>query len=66
MESFQSFILTNSGSKIAIKTNFFRIDYAEKTIFYKLENSEIEKKISFKDFDFILIGKNKFKTFKIK
>ncbi|HEU4790117.1 MAG TPA: hypothetical protein VFS71_10555 [Flavobacterium sp.] len=65
MESFQSFILTNSGSKIAIKTNFFRIDYVEKTVFYKLENSEIEKKISFKDFDFILIGKNKFKTFKL-
>jgi hypothetical protein len=65
MESLQSFILTNSGSKIAIKTNFFRIDYVEKTIFYKLENSEIEKNISFKDFDFILIGKNKFKTFKL-
>jgi hypothetical protein len=65
IESFQSFILTNSGSKIAIRTNFFRIDYDEKTVFYKLENSELEKTISFKDFDFILIGKNKFKTFKL-
>lgn len=65
MGSFQSFIITNTGSKIVIKTNFFRIDYSEKTVFYKLESSEVEKKISFKDFDFILIGKNKFKIFKL-
>src|SRR6187402_3030310 len=64
-ESLQSFILTNTGTKIIIKTNFFRIDSFEKTVFYKLENSEVERKISFKDFDYILVGKNKFKTFKL-
>src|SRR6478609_908688 len=65
MESFQSFILKNEGTKISINPNFFRIDYVEKTVFYKLENSEAERKISFKDFDYILIGKNKFKTFRL-
>jgi hypothetical protein len=65
MESYESFILTNSGAKINIKPNFFRIDSSEKIIFYKLSNSEAEIKMSFKDFDYILIGKNKFKTFKL-
>src|SRR6187431_577197 len=65
MESFQNFILTNHGSKIDIKPNFFRIDYVEKKIFYKLTSSDVESKMSFKDFDFILIGKNKFKTYKL-
>jgi hypothetical protein len=65
MESFQNFIQTNNGSKIDIKPNFFQVDYAEKTIIYKLSNSEVENKMKFKDFDFILIGKNKFKTYKL-
>jgi hypothetical protein len=64
-ESFQSFILKKEGAKININPNFFRIDSAEKTVFYKLENSEVERKMSFKDFDYILIGKNKFKTFRL-
>ena len=65
MESSSSFILTNNGSKISVKPNFFRIDYAEKTIIFKLSNSEVESTLSFKDFDYILIGKNKFKTYKL-
>jgi len=48
-----------------IRTNFFRIDYVEKIVFYKLSNSEAENKMSFKDFDYIIIGKNKFKTLKL-
>ena len=54
----QSFIFKNGGTKVSINPNYFRIDSAEKTVFYKLENSEAEKKISFKDFDFIIIDKN--------
>lgn len=65
MESFQNFILTKGGIKITIKANFFRIDSYEKIIFYKLSNSDTESKMSFKDFDYIVIGKNKFKTFKL-
>lgn len=65
MPIFESFILTNDGSKINIKTNFFRIDNAEKIVIYKLPNSEVESKIKFKDFDYIHIGTNKFKTYKL-
>lgn len=65
MGSFENFILTNSGSKIDIKPNFFRVDYAEKIVFYKSANSEVETKIKFKDFDFIRFGKNKFKIYKL-
>jgi hypothetical protein len=61
----ESFILTNDGSKITIKNNFFRIDNAEKIVFYKLSNSEAESKIKFKDFNYIHIGTNKFKTYKL-
>lgn len=61
----ESFILTNDGSKINIKSNFFRIDNTEKIVFYKLPNSDIESKIKFKDFDYIHIGTNKFKTYKL-
>jgi hypothetical protein len=64
-EPFQNFILTNSGSKIIIKPNFFRIDSSEKVIYYKVSTSEVESRMSFKDFDYILIGKNKFKTYKL-
>ncbi|REG98111.1 hypothetical protein [Flavobacterium aquicola] len=61
----ESFILTNDGSKINIKTNFFRIDNAEKIVFYKLPNSDAESRIKFKDFDYIHIGSSKFKTYKL-
>ena len=61
----ESFILTNDGSKINIKTNFFRIDNIEKVAFYKLPNSETENKIKFKDFNYIQLGTNKFKTYKL-
>ena len=61
----ESFILTNDGSKISIKPNFFRIDTTDKIVFYKLSNSDIESKIKFKDFDCIQIGTNKFKTYKL-
>ncbi|KAF2336479.1 hypothetical protein [Flavobacterium daemonense] len=64
-ESFDSYILKKEGTKISINPSFFRIDSNEKFVFYKLENSDVEKKISFKDFDYILIGKIKFKTFKL-
>jgi hypothetical protein len=65
MPCFESFILTNDGSKINIKTNFFRIDNTEKIVFYKLPNSDVESKIKFKDFDYVHIGTNKFKTYKL-
>ncbi|MGQ7945398.1 hypothetical protein [Flavobacterium sp. WC2509] len=61
----ESFILTNNGSKINIKTNFFRIDTTEKIVFYKLPNSDVENKIKFKDFDYVHIGTTKFKTYKL-
>jgi hypothetical protein len=61
----ESYILTNDGSKINIRTNFFRIDNTEKMVFYKLSNSDTESKIKFKDFDYIHIGSTKFKTYKL-
>ena len=61
----ENFILTNDGSKINIKANFFRIDNNEKIVFYKLANSDVESKIKFKDFDYIHIGTNKFKIYKL-
>jgi hypothetical protein len=64
-ETPQSFILTNTGQKINIKPNFFRIDSTERIIFYKLFNSETEIKMSFKELNYILIGKNKFQTYKL-
>jgi hypothetical protein len=64
MDSLQSFIVTNNGAKIGIKANFFRIDYSEKVIYYKLSAAETVIKMSFNDFDYILLGKNKFKTFR--
>jgi hypothetical protein len=65
MESLQSFIVTKNGAKIGIRANFFRIDYIEKSIYYKLATSETASKMNFSDFDYILLGKNKFKTFKL-
>ena len=65
MPFFESFILTNDGLKINIKPNFFRIDNIEKIVFYKLQNSDVESKIKFKDFDYIHLGPNKFKTYKL-
>jgi hypothetical protein len=65
MPIFESFILTNDGLKINIKTNFFRIDTTDKIVFYKLPNSDVESKIKFKDFNYINIGTNKFKTYKL-
>lgn len=65
MTLFENFIIANDGSKINIKPNFFRIDSNEKTIFYKLLNSDVESKMKFKDLDYIIIGKNKFKTYKL-
>ncbi|HSD08559.1 hypothetical protein [Flavobacterium sp.] len=65
MSIVESFIITNDGSKINIKPNFFRIDTTEKLVFYKLLNSDVESKIKFKDFDCIYLGINKFKTYKL-
>lgn len=61
----ENFILTNDGSKIIIKPNSFRIDIGEKMAFYKLSNSNVESKIKFKDFDYIFLGSNKFKTYQL-
>lgn len=61
----ESYIQTNNGLKITIKPSFFRIDNKEKLVYYKPLNSESESKIKFKDFDYVLIGINKFKTYRI-
>ncbi|WP_281637286.1 hypothetical protein [Flavobacterium marginilacus] len=61
----ENFILTNDGSKINIKANFFRIDNTEKIVLYKLPNSDAESRIKFKDFNYIHIGTTKFKTYKL-
>ncbi|TGD58642.1 hypothetical protein [Flavobacterium humi] len=60
-----SFIVKKDGSKTEIKKNSFRIDASEKTIYYKLANSEKEFKANFRDFDYVIFGVNKFKTFKL-
>lgn len=65
MPILESFILTNDGTKIYIKPNSFKIDNRQKMVYYKSPNSDIDGKIKFKDFDYVLIGANKFKTYKI-
>lgn len=65
MPIIENFILTNDGAKIIIKSNSFRIDIAEKIVFYKPFNSDVENKIKFKDFDYVLLGSNKFKTYQL-
>jgi hypothetical protein len=60
-----NYILMNTGIKISIKPNSFRVDSSEKTVFYKELNSDKENSLRFKDFDFILFGKHKFQTFKV-
>lgn len=65
MPVIENFILTNDGVKIIIKPNSFRIDISEKIVFYKPFNSDVENKIKFKDFDYILLGSNKFKTYQL-
>lgn len=65
MPVLENFILTNDGAKINIKPNSFRINIKEKLVYYKLSNSDIESKIKFKDFDYILLGSNKFKTYQL-
>lgn len=60
-----SFIIKNDGSKAIIKSNSFRVDASEKRIYYQLENNDSEIKMSFKDFDYVIFGVNKFKTFKL-
>ncbi|MEO8515536.1 MAG: hypothetical protein ABI426_02270 [Flavobacterium sp.] len=60
-----SFIIKNDGSKAVIKSNSFRVDANEKKIYYKLMDNDSEIKMSFKDFDYVVFGVNKFKTFKL-
>lgn len=60
-----SFIIKNDGSKAVIKSNSFRVDANEKRIYYKLVDNDSEIKMSFKDFDYVVFGVNKFKTFKL-
>lgn len=61
----ENFILTNDSLKIIINPNSFRIDIREKIVFYKVPNSNLENKIKFKDFDYVLLGSNKFKTYQL-
>ncbi len=65
MTVIDSFILTNDGTKIYLIPSSFRIDNKEKIVFYKMPNSNIDSKIKFKDFDYIQIGTNKFKIYRI-
>ena len=61
-----SFVVKNDGSKAVIKSNSFRLDIGEKKIYYKLLDDDSEIKMSFKDFEYVVYGVNKFKTFKFK
>lgn len=61
----ECFIVKNDGSKAVIKSNSFRVDANEKRIYYKLMDNDSEIKMSFKDFDYVVFGVNKFKTFKL-
>ena len=60
-----SFIIKLDGSKSQIKSNSFRVNNLEKMIYYKLIDSDKEIKMNFKDFDYVVFGVNKFKTFKL-
>lgn len=60
-----SFIIKLDGSKSQIKSNSFRVNSLEKMIFYKLVDSDKEIKLNFKDFDYVVFGVNKFKTFRL-
>ncbi len=60
-----SFIIKLDGSKSQIKSNSFRVNSLEKIIYYKLIDSDKEIKLNFKDFDYVVFGVNKFKTFRL-
>lgn len=60
-----SFIIKADGSKSQIKSNSFRVNSLEKMIYYKLIDSDKEIKLNFKDFDYVVFGVNKFKTFRL-
>ena len=60
-----NFIFTKKGIKIEINPNFLSIDSDEKIVHYKLLNSTVESSIGFRDFDYLVVKKNKFKTFKL-
>lgn len=59
------FIVKNDGSKSEIQENSFHVDASEKVIYYQLLNASKEIKTSFKEFNYVIIGVNKFKTFKL-
>lgn len=61
----ESFIIKKDGSKAEIRSNSFRVDAHEKTVYYKLIDQNSEVKTKFKDFDYVIFGVNKFKTFKL-
>lgn len=65
-ESFDNFIFNKNGDQININPNFFRIDNAEKCIYYKLVSGSSEIKMNFNDLDYVIIRKNKFKTVRLK
>lgn len=60
-----SFIIKADGSKSQIKSNSFRVNSLEKMIYYKLIDSDKEIKLNLKDFDYVVFGVNKFKTFRL-
>ncbi len=60
-----SFIIKVDGTKSQIKSNSFRVNSLEKMIYYKLIDSDKEIKMNFKDFDYVVFGVNKFKTFRL-
>ncbi|MCL9809957.1 hypothetical protein [Flavobacterium luminosum] len=58
-------IVLKDGSKLTLKTNSFKVNFSENSITYQTLSSSKEQSLSFKDFDYVIAGVNKFQTFNL-
>lgn len=56
-------IVLKDGSKLTLKANSFKVNFSENSITYQSLSSSKDQSLSFKDFDYVIAGVNKFQTF---
>lgn len=58
-------IVLKDGSKLTLKANSFKVDFSQNSITYQTLSSSKDQSLSFKDFDYVISGANKFQTLKL-
>lgn len=58
-------IVLKDGSKLTLKANSFKVNFSENSITYQSLSSSKDQSLSFKDFDYVIAGVNKFQTFNL-